>query len=554
MDEAWLAPPAQGVGLAGHHAGDARPSGCRERGGPHFGSPDKVPAVRLATLEAAGRARVPFTTGILIGIGETRAERIEALLAIRDLHERHGHIQEVIIQNFRAKPGTRMADAPEPTLEEHLWTIAVARLIFGPAMNIQAPPNLQPDGLGAADPAPASTTGAASRRSRPTTSTPRRPGRISRDLERATRARRPHPGRAAGDLSRRYLAPSRNRTWLEPVLRHARSLRLRRMTRGLARATDALVAPVPREPLRRDAGRAHWVAQRDRRVPARASLDAHARPRRRADGRRCHEAEIVALFDARGSDFAAVCGAADELRARARRRHGHLRRSTATSTTPTSAPTAASSAPSPRAGTASAIARQALRLDLDEIARAHARGLGSAAPPRCACRAASSPSYTGDTYLVDRRRGEVGGARHARARLLAAGDLARRRRRSGCRCATISRALKDAGLGQPARHRGGDPRRRGARRSSAPTRSTPPNGCEVMETAHAVGLQKHRHHHVRPRRRLPALGAPPAARARAAGARPAASPSSCRCPSCTWRRRSISRARRARARPSARRC
>ena len=88
--------------------------------------------MRLATLEAAGRARVPFTTGILIGIGETRAERIEALLAIRDIHERHGHIQEIIVQNFRAKPGTRMAAADEPSLEEQVWTIAVARLIFGP--------------------------------------------------------------------------------------------------------------------------------------------------------------------------------------------------------------------------------------------------------------------------------------------------------------------------------------------------------------------------------------------------------------------------------------
>src|SRR5882724_2018977 len=97
------------------------------RGGPHFGSPDKVPGRRLATLEAAGRARVPFTTGILIGIGETRRERIEALLAIRDTHERHGHIQEVIIQNFRAKPGTRMAGAVEPSLDDQVWTIAVAR-------------------------------------------------------------------------------------------------------------------------------------------------------------------------------------------------------------------------------------------------------------------------------------------------------------------------------------------------------------------------------------------------------------------------------------------
>jgi len=118
-----------------------------EKGMAHHGSPDKAPEVRLATLEAAGEAAVPFTTGLLIGIGETREERIEALLAIRDTHERHGHIQEIIIQNFRAKPGTRMADAPEPPLEEHAWTIAAARLIFGPAMNIQAPPNLRPAAL-----------------------------------------------------------------------------------------------------------------------------------------------------------------------------------------------------------------------------------------------------------------------------------------------------------------------------------------------------------------------------------------------------------------------
>ena len=118
-----------------------------ERGGPHFGSPDKVPAVRLATIEEAGRQAVPFTSGILIGIGETRAERIEALLALRDLHDRYGHIQEIIIQNFRAKPQTKMATAPEPSLDEHLWTIAVARILFGPEMNIQAPPNLQAGSL-----------------------------------------------------------------------------------------------------------------------------------------------------------------------------------------------------------------------------------------------------------------------------------------------------------------------------------------------------------------------------------------------------------------------
>ena len=119
-----------------------------QRGMPHFGSPDKVPAVRLAMVEAAGRAAVPFTTGILIGLGETRAERIEALLELRDLHERYGHIQEIIIQNFRAKSGTKMAKAPEPTLEDHQWTIAVARLIFGAEVSVQAPPNLRSGELG----------------------------------------------------------------------------------------------------------------------------------------------------------------------------------------------------------------------------------------------------------------------------------------------------------------------------------------------------------------------------------------------------------------------
>src|SRR5947209_6855490 len=119
---------------------------CR-RGGPHFGSPDKHPGRRLDCIAMAGEAAVPFTSGILIGIGETRAERIEALLALRDLHEHYGHIQEIIIQNFRAKPETRMAGAPEPDQDDHLWTIAVARLIFGPDMNIQAPPNLMPDAL-----------------------------------------------------------------------------------------------------------------------------------------------------------------------------------------------------------------------------------------------------------------------------------------------------------------------------------------------------------------------------------------------------------------------
>jgi len=111
----------------------------------HDRAPDKVPARRLRTIELAGKLQIPFTTGILIGIGETAAERVDALLAIRELHERYGHIQEVIVQNFRAKPRIPMSRQPEPSAGEMLRTLAVARLVLGPEMNLQAPPNLSGD-------------------------------------------------------------------------------------------------------------------------------------------------------------------------------------------------------------------------------------------------------------------------------------------------------------------------------------------------------------------------------------------------------------------------
>jgi FO synthase len=110
--------------------------------GPHWKAPDKVPSLRLKAIEEAGRSSIAFTTGILIGIGETAGERVDSLLAIRELHEKYGHIQEVIVQPFRAKPGTRMELAAEPSTEDLLRTLAIARLIFGCNMNIQSPPNL----------------------------------------------------------------------------------------------------------------------------------------------------------------------------------------------------------------------------------------------------------------------------------------------------------------------------------------------------------------------------------------------------------------------------
>lgn len=118
------------------------------KGGPHYRSPDKVPAVRLEMIKQAGELAIPFTTGLLIGIGETREERIEALIAINEIHQQYGHIQEVIIQNFLAKAGTPMANAPEPDIEDLMWTIAIARIILGPNMNIQAPPNLTDKNFG----------------------------------------------------------------------------------------------------------------------------------------------------------------------------------------------------------------------------------------------------------------------------------------------------------------------------------------------------------------------------------------------------------------------
>src|ERR1044071_886496 len=115
------------------------------QGHAHDNAPDKKPSIRLRMIEQAGRLRIPFTTGILIGIGETWEERIDSLFAIREIHRRYGHIQEIIVQNFRAKPTIPMRDHPEPTHDDMLKTLALARLIFGGEMNIQAPPNLMPD-------------------------------------------------------------------------------------------------------------------------------------------------------------------------------------------------------------------------------------------------------------------------------------------------------------------------------------------------------------------------------------------------------------------------
>src|ERR1700736_1888524 len=220
-----LRPVSASMGLMLESASDRL---C-ERGGPHFGSPDKVPARRLATLRAAGELSIPMTTGLLIGIRETRRERIESLLALRTLHDTHGHLQELIIQNFKAKPGTKMADAAEPPIEEQLWTVAVARLLFGPGMSIQAPPNLRPQGLASLVRAGINDWGGVSPVT-PDHVNPEAPWPHLKDLARATDA-------AGRDLVERLaLVPAyaaRPEVWTDPLI----TPRVRRFSdsRGFAR-------------------------------------------------------------------------------------------------------------------------------------------------------------------------------------------------------------------------------------------------------------------------------------------------------------------------------
>lgn len=268
------------------------------RKGPHFGSPDKEPAARLATIRMAGEQNAPFTTGLLIGIGETRRERIEALLALRDLHSAYGHLQEIIIQNFRPKPGTRMADVEAVSLDEHLWTIAVARLIFPASMNIQAPPNLSPGALNRLVEAGINDWGGVSPVT-PDHVNPEAPWPHLRVLDRATQA----AGKRLVERLALYPAYCRSsERWVDPTLRPALLGRID--ADGWPRTDDwspGTEAPLPAEAQRLTS-------------PKIASRGIGAILDRAAAGRGLAADDVVTLFQARGDDFAAVCAAADSLR------------------------------------------------------------------------------------------------------------------------------------------------------------------------------------------------------------------------------------------------
>ncbi len=271
-----------------------------EKGMPHYGSPDKIPEVRLETLAEAGRQKVPFTTGILIGIGETRLERIQSLLDIRAIHERYGHIQEIIVQNFRAKPETKMVNAPEPDLNELLWTIACARIIFGSSMSVQAPPNLSPGVLPQLVHAGINDWGGVSPLT-PDFVNPEAPWPHLDDLSRETAS----TGKFLHERLTIYPSYARDLdTWADPEM-HDRLLTL----------IDAEGFP------RTDS----W-SPGDEDNPPQDYLDAiHATPKHVSDdisaiiskvdaGTKLEEADVVRLFSARGDDFSAVAQAANRLR------------------------------------------------------------------------------------------------------------------------------------------------------------------------------------------------------------------------------------------------
>ena len=280
------------------------------RSGAHFGSPDKQPAVRLASIAAAGVANVPFTSGLLIGIGETREERIDALLALRDLHRRHGHLQEVIVQNFRAKPGTKMAGWPEPSEEELLWTVAAARIVLDPTVSVQAPPNLNPGRTAALIEAGLDDWGGIS----PVTIdhvNPEAPWpQIAALAAECEAAGRPLVERLTAHP--RYVQDAAR--WLDPGV--ARPLRRLADTEGLARDTTwspgvSDSAPgTPERPL----GTAR-PAHGPRAASKAAALGLDAILARAATGHTLTEPEIVRLFQARGAAAEAVVTASDELRA-----------------------------------------------------------------------------------------------------------------------------------------------------------------------------------------------------------------------------------------------
>jgi len=370
-----------------------------ERGGPHFGSPDKLPWRRMETLRAAGELRIAMTSGLLIGIGESRRERIEALLLLRDLHDEFGHLQEIIIQNFRRKPATRMAGMPEPSLEEQLWTIAVARLLFGPGMSIQAPPNLQPNGLRSLIHAGVNDWGGISPVT-PDHVNPEAPWPQIGQLAQQTA----HAGRQL--VERLALVPEfalRAERWTDARL----TSRVRRLSdsRGCSRADEWFAGSGVAPP----AAAADWVGGFA--SPTVAAAAAAAAPRsmpgvsrgvRNAlgaatQGEELTEEAVVGLFAVEGKELQAVLGTADLLRASTVGREVTYvvnRNINYTNICQYHCGFCAFS----KGLTARSLRGPAYNLDLDEVGR-RVREAATAGATEVCLQGGIHPSFTGETYL-----------------------------------------------------------------------------------------------------------------------------------------------------------
>jgi FO synthase len=389
LDEAdyrMLRPVAASAGLMLESVSDRL---C-EKGGPHYGSPDKVPAVRLASIEAAGRARVPMTTGVLIGIGETAEERIESLLAIRDLHAAHGHIQEVIVQNFAPKPGTKMAGAPEASEEDFLRVIAAARIVLPPEVSVQAPPNLNDDRLVELIDCGINDWGGIS----PVTQDHVNPEAPWPEIERlsAICAAKGLPLVERLTIYPRFIgsiaASDEDRSWIDDTLRPA-VLKLAD-SEGLAR--DSRWSPGVAEP---SLGTPSTPLGARYDGPVAASL--HRILDRAMKGSELSEAEIVALFATRGAQAQAVVEAADTLR---REVSGETvtyvinRNINYTNICTHTCSFCAFSKTSIKAG----FRDKPYNLDLSEIANRALEAVSRGATEVC-LQGGIHPTYTGDTYL-----------------------------------------------------------------------------------------------------------------------------------------------------------
>lgn len=356
-----------------------------ERGHAHFGSPDKVPAVRLKTLADAGRLQIPMTTGLLIGIGETWEELVESLLSIRAVQEEYGNIQEVIVQNFRAKAGTRMAEAPEPGEETFLRAVALSRLVLGPTMSIQAPPNLAHGDLEKLIDAGINDWGGVS---------PVTPDHVNPEAPWPHLDRLAEKTAAAGKeliqrltVYPRYIEPTG--LWIDrKVLRYVLA---RADAEGYARECSWIAGGLTPPDT-------SMFEHFDRPVPAeQVRADVVDIVARAMAGRRLQAGEIETLFGVRGRDLLFVCQSADELR---RRQCGDdvsyvvVRNINYTNVCTYSCSFCAFS----KGKTHEALRGKPYDLDLSEISRRVDEAWHRGAAEVC-MQGGISPDYTGETYL-----------------------------------------------------------------------------------------------------------------------------------------------------------